>query len=76
MFGRLSLVSLLALTACGKSGDTGQDTGTQLTQEAHGKVAGMVVDTEGSPVYGVSVSIQGNTVITGADGVLDRKSVV
>jgi hypothetical protein len=69
MFGRLSLVSLLALTACGKSGDSGQDTGTQLTQEAHGKVAGMVVDTEGSPVYGVSVSIQGNTVITGTDGV-------
>ena len=76
MFGRLSLVSLLALTACGKSGDTGQDTGTQLTQEAHGKVAGMVVDTEGSPVYGVSVSIQGNTVVTGIDGVFIMPDVM
>jgi hypothetical protein len=69
MFGKLSLVSLLALTACGKSGDSGQDTGIQLTQESHGKVAGMVVDTTGNPVFGVLVSIQGNTVITGEDGV-------
>ena len=69
MFGRLSLVSLLALTACGKSSETGQDTGIQLTQEAHGKVAGMVTDTEGSPVHSVSVSIQGNTVMTGPDGI-------
>lgn len=69
MFGRLSLVSLLALTACGKSSETGQDTGIQLTQEAHGKVAGMVVDTEGNPIFGVSAVINGNTVITGVDGV-------
>ena len=69
MFGKLSLVSLLALTACGKSSETGQDTGIQLTQEAHGKVAGMVVDTEGNPIFGVSAIAGGNTVITGADGV-------
>jgi hypothetical protein len=69
MFGKLSLVSLLALTACGKSSETGQDTGAQLTQEAHGKVAGMVVDTDGNPVFGVSAMAGGNTVITGADGV-------
>lgn len=69
MFGRLSLVSLLALTACGKSSETGQDTGIQLTQEAHGKVAGMVVDTEGNPIFGVSAIAGGNTVITGTDGV-------
>jgi hypothetical protein len=69
MFGRLSLVSLLALAACGKSSETGQDTGIQLTQEAHGKVAGMVVDTEGNPIFGVSAVINGNTVITGIDGV-------
>lgn len=69
MFGRLSLISLLALTACGKSSETGQDTGIQLTQEAHGKVAGMVVDTEGNPIFGVSAVINGNTVITGVDGV-------
>mgnify|MGYP003642012456 CR=1 FL=1 len=69
MFGKLSLVSLLALTACGKSSETGQDTGIQLTQEAHGKVAGMVVDTAGNPIFGVSAMAGGNTVITGADGV-------
>jgi hypothetical protein len=69
MFGKLSLVSLLALTACGKSSETGQDTGTQLIQEAHGKVAGIVVDTEGNPIFGVSAIAGGNTVITGADGV-------
>jgi len=69
MFGKLSLVSLLALTACGKSSETGQDTGIQLTQEAHGKVAGMVVDTEGNPIFGVSAIAGGNTVITGTDGV-------
>lgn len=69
MFERLSLVSLLALTACGKSSETGQDTGTQLTQEAHGKIAGMVVDTDGNPIFGVSAIAGGNTVITGEDGI-------
>ena len=69
MFGRLSLVSLLALTACGKSSETGQDTGIQLTQEAHGKVAGMVVDTEGNPIFGVSAVINGNAVITDMGGI-------
>ena len=69
MFGKLSLVSLLALTACGKSSDSGQDTGTQLTQEAHGKVAGIVVDTAGNPILGVSATAGDSAVITGADGV-------
>ena len=68
MFRQASLISVLALISCGKSDDT-TDTSVTLTQEAHGKIAGIVTDSTGLPLVGVLVSVQGISVSSNDDGV-------
>jgi hypothetical protein len=67
MFRQASLISVLALISCGKSDDT-TDTSVTLTQEAHGKIAGVVTDASGLPLVGVLVSVQGISVSTNETG--------
>jgi len=62
MFGKLSLVSLLALTSIScKSDYQPGDTGIDVTQETHGRISGQVTDTDGSPLIDISVSAQHKT---------------
>ena len=67
MLRQVSLISVLALVSCGKSDDT-TDTSVPLTQEVHGKIAGVVTDSAGLPLVGVLVSAQGISVSTSETG--------
>ena len=67
MLRQVSLISVLALVSCGKSDDT-TDTSVPLTQEVHGKIAGVVTDSAGLPLVGVLVSVQGISVSTSETG--------
>ena len=66
MLRQASLISALALISCGKADNT--DTSAPLTQQAHGKIAGVVTDASGLPIVGVLVSVQGISVSTDATG--------
>jgi len=67
MFRQASLLASLALISCAKGDNT--DTSTpQYQQTAHGKIAGVVTDSAGLPVIGVTVSVQGISVLTNETG--------
>ena len=66
MFRQASIMSALALVSCGKADNT--DTAVPLSQEVHGKIAGVVTNSDGSPLVGVLVSVQNISVSTNESG--------
>ena len=66
---KLNLLPLLLVTACNK-GSEPQDTDDNPVEEvAHGRIGGIVTDTDGTPVEGAMVATQDVTATTDAEGI-------
>ena len=63
------LLPLLLLTACNKGNDF-QDTNNSVVGEtSHGRIGGIVTNTDGTPVEGATVTTQDVTATTDAEGI-------